>query len=100
MTPRITANSNVALKVVPEVSNIDSKDRQIINGEVNEANVYAVWRMEADVVIPSGNTLVMGGPVFSDSSTKSFSKVSVPSETCLASAFMSADSKTRNKGTC
>ena len=64
------------MKVIPEVSNIDSKDRQIINGSINEANVYAIRRMEADVVIPSGNTLVMGG-LISDSSTKSFTKVPI-----------------------
>lgn len=96
VTPRITANSNVALKVVPEVSNIDSKDRQIINGEVNEANVYAVRRMEADVVIPSGNTLVMGG-LLSDSSTKSFSKVPVLGDLPGIGLAFRRDSKTRNK---
>lgn len=96
VTPRITANSNVALKVVPEVSNIDSKDRQIINGAVNEANVYAVRRMEADVVIPSGNTLVMGG-LLSDSSTKSYSKVPVLGDLPGIGLAFRRDSKTRNK---
>ena len=96
VTPRITANSKVALKVVPEVSNIDSKDRQIINGEVNEANVYAVRRMEADVVIPSGNTLVMGG-LLSDSSTKSFTKVPILGDLPGIGMAFRRDSKTRNK---
>ena len=56
--------------------NIDSKDRQIINGGINEANVYAIRRMETEVMIPSGNTLVMGG-LISDNATKNYSKVPI-----------------------
>ncbi len=74
VTPRIAANSNIALKVVPEVSNIDSKDRQTINGQLNEANVYAIRRIETQVMIPSGHTLVMGG-LITDNTTKGFTKV-------------------------
>jgi type II secretory pathway component GspD/PulD (secretin) len=96
VTPRIAANSNVALKVIPEVSNIDSKDKQIINGAVNEANVYAIRRMEADVMIPSGNTLVMGG-LLSDSSTKSYSKVPLLGDLPGIGLAFRRDTKSRNK---
>lgn len=96
VTPRITANNNVALKVIPEVSNIDSKDQQIINGTVNQANVYAIRKIEADVVVPSGNTLVMGG-LISDSSTKSFTKVPVLGDLPGVGLLFRRDSKTRNK---
>jgi type II secretory pathway component GspD/PulD (secretin) len=74
VTPRIAANSNISLRVVPEVSNIDSKDRQTINGQVNEANVYAIRRIETQVMIPSGNTLVMGG-LITDNVNKGYTKV-------------------------
>jgi type IV pilus assembly protein PilQ len=96
VTPRITANNNIALKVVPEVSNIDSKDRQVINGTLNEANVYAIRRMEADVVIPSGNTLVMGG-LLSDSYTKSYSKVPILGDLPGIGLAFRRDTKSRNK---
>ncbi len=96
VTPRITANNNIALKVVPEVSNIDSKDRQVINGTLNEANVYAIRRMEADVVIPSGNTLVMGG-LLSDSYTKSYSKVPILGDLPGIGMAFRRDTKSRNK---
>lgn len=96
VTPRITANSNIALKVVPEVSNIDSKDKQIINGTINEANVYAIRRMETDVVIPSGNTLVMGG-LISDSSNKAYTKVPVLGDLPGIGLAFRKDSKQRNK---
>jgi type II secretory pathway component GspD/PulD (secretin) len=76
VTPRISANDTIALKVVPEVSNIDGKDRQIVNGLANEANIYAIRRIEANVVIPSGNTLVMGG-LMSDTQNKLDTKVPV-----------------------
>lgn len=74
VSPRIAANSNIALKVIPEVSNIDSKDRQTINGQVNEANVYAIRRIETQVMIPSGHTLVMGG-LITDNINKGYVKV-------------------------
>ena len=96
VTPRITANSNVALKVIPEVSNIDSKDKQVINGEVNEANVYAIRRMEADVVVPSGSTLVMGG-LISDSTTKTYSKVPLLGDLPGIGLAFRRDTKSRNK---
>jgi type II secretory pathway component GspD/PulD (secretin) len=96
VTPRIAANSNISLKVIPEVSNIDSKDRQIINGDINEANVYAIRRMETEVVIPSGNTLVMGG-LISDTTTKSFTKVPILGDLPGIGMVFRRDSKSRNK---
>lgn len=74
VTPRITANSNVNLKVIPEVSNIDGQDRQVINGQENLANIYAIRRVEASVLVPNQRTLVMGG-LISDSVSKDYSKV-------------------------
>jgi type II secretory pathway component GspD/PulD (secretin) len=76
VTPRISASSNVALKVVPEVSNLDSQDSQTINGLVTTANIYAIRRIETQVLIPSGNTLVMGG-LMSDNISKGQTKVPV-----------------------
>ncbi|MBI4659197.1 MAG: hypothetical protein HY735_10170 [Verrucomicrobia bacterium] len=96
VTPRIAAQSNIVLKVVPEVSNIDSKDRQIINGDINEANVYAIRRMETEVMIPSGNTLVMGG-LISDEATKTYSKVPILGDLPGFGLLFRRDSKARKK---
>jgi len=74
VTPRVSANSNIYMTVVPEVSNIDSKDTQTIAGEVFEANVYAIRRIETSVEIPNGNTLVMGG-LMSNTETEQYTKV-------------------------
>lgn len=96
VTPRISSSSNIALKVTPEVSNIDSKDRQIINGSINEANVYAIRRMETEVVIPSGNTLVMGG-LISDTATKSYTKVPILGDLPGIGLLFRRESKERTK---
>ena len=96
VTPRIAANSNITMKVVPEVSNIDSKDTQTINGQVNSANVYASRKIETQVLIPSGNTLVMGG-LISDTITKSYSKVPLLGDTPGLGLLFRRDSKNRTK---
>ena len=74
VTPRITANNYISLKVIPEVSNIDSKDSQEANGDTFTANIYAIRRADTHVMIPSGNTLVMGG-LISDTTSTTLSKV-------------------------
>jgi type IV pilus assembly protein PilQ len=40
VTPHIASDSNISLKVVPEVSNVDGIDRQNINGSIQTANIY------------------------------------------------------------
>lgn len=96
VTPRIAADDNISLRVVPEVSNIDGKDEQTINGAVNIANVYAIRRMEANVMIPSGSTLVMGG-LLSDSTTKRHTKVPILGDIPGAGWFFRSKGKERNK---
>ena len=96
ITPRIAANSNISLKVVPEVSNIDSKDTQTINGQVNQANVYAIRKIETQVMIPSGNTLVMGGLV-SDENTTDNTKVPVLGDIPVLGWAFHHNSKERNQ---
>ena len=96
VTPRIAAQSNIVLKVVPEVSSIDSKDRQTINGAINEANVYAIRRMDTEVMIPSGSALVMGG-LMNDQSNKSFSKVPVLGDLPGLGLLFRRDTKSRSK---
>ncbi|MFM1768585.1 MAG: hypothetical protein RJA22_1114 [Verrucomicrobiota bacterium] len=96
VTPRIAADNNIQLRVVPEVSNIDSKDSQTLNGEVNVANVYAIRRMDTSVMIPSGNTLVMGG-LISDTKNNSTIKVPVLGDAPLIGGAFRYQSKSRNK---
>jgi type II secretory pathway component GspD/PulD (secretin) len=96
VTPRIAADKNISLKVVPEVSNIDSKDTQIINGAQNQANVYAIRKIETSVMIPSGHTLVMGG-LLNDTSTRSRTKVPMLGDAPGVGWFFRSSAKTRTK---
>ncbi len=96
VTPRIAADNNVSLKVIPEVSNIDDVDIQTLNGEINTANIYAIRRIETSVMIPSGNTLVMGGMV-NDTRTKSFTKVPILGDIPFVGLAFRKESKIRNK---
>ncbi len=96
VTPRIAANNNISLKLAPEVSNIDSIDRQTLNGTVNTANIYAVRRIETSVLIPSGNTLVMGG-LISDTSSKGHTKVPLMGDLPGVGTLFRSSSKKRNK---
>jgi general secretion pathway protein D len=76
VTPRITG-TNVAMKVRPEISRVvpdHPSSRKIVGGKINEADVFASSSIETSVMVPSGNTLVMGGLV-SDSTQKSYTKV-------------------------
>jgi general secretion pathway protein D len=96
VTPRITADNHVALRVNPEVSNIDSVDRKVIQNTVNEANVYAIRRIETHVMVPSGNTLVMGG-LINDTRTKSYTKVPILGDLPVLGWAFRKEGKTRNK---
>jgi len=96
VTPRIAADKNISMRVIPEVSNIDSIDRQTINGAANTANIYAIRRIETHVMIPSGNTLVMGG-MLSDTSTKDYTKVPILGDIPVLGWAFRSEGKSRNK---
>jgi type II secretory pathway component GspD/PulD (secretin) len=70
VTPRISANNYVNLKVTPEVSRVfDTVKRQVSVGNGSgtyEADEYDIRKIDTRVMIPSGNTLVLGGLVQDD----------------------------------
>lgn len=76
VTPRISANNYVNLRVVPEVSTLAGVARKTVADTDNEADIYAIRKIETQVMIPSGNTLVLGGLV-SDSINKGSTKVPI-----------------------
>jgi type II secretory pathway component GspD/PulD (secretin) len=96
VTPRIAADNNISLKVTPEVSNIDSVDKQFLNGTLNTANIYSIRRIETSVMIPSGNTLVMGGLV-NDSKTHDMVKVPLLGDIPFVNGAFRWERKVRNK---
>ena len=63
VTPRIAANNFVELKVQQSVLRRGDKISSTISGENNAVDSFLSRRLDTTVLIPSGNTLVMGGLV-------------------------------------
>ena len=96
VTPRISANNTINLRVIPEVSSLGGTITKTVSGLVSQADFFDVRKIDTHVLIPSGNTLVMGGLV-SDSSSKGNTKVPLLGDIPgLGWAFRS-ESKTQNK---
>lgn len=96
VTPRISANNYVNLKVVPEVSRNVGTARKVVAGSVNEADIYAIRRINTSVMIPSGNTLVLGGLV-SDDVRNSNTKVPIFGDIPLLGKAFRQDGKSRDQ---
>lgn len=100
VTPRISANNLVNLKVVPEVSRVfDTIRRQVSVGEGSgfyEADQYDIRKIETRVMIPSGNTLVLGGLV-QDDIRKQNTKVPVLGDIPYLGGLFRVDAKQRQK---
>lgn len=63
VTPRISANDYIWLKVIPEVSSFFGNFSQSTAGGVLTAPVFDSRKVETQVLIPNSNTLVLGGLV-------------------------------------
>jgi general secretion pathway protein D len=66
VTPRISANNFVNLKVTPEVSRVADTLTRTVNGEDFVVDEYDSRSIDTRVMIPSGNTLLLGGLVQDD----------------------------------
>ena len=101
VTPRISANDFVNLKVEPEVSRIGETVRRQVSvgtgqGGVYEADKYDIRRIQTRVMIPSGNTLVLGG-LIQDDVQKGSTKVPLLGDIPVLGGLFRADSKTRRQ---
>ncbi|MCC6820830.1 MAG: type II secretion system protein GspD [Verrucomicrobia subdivision 3 bacterium] len=96
VTPRISANNYVNLHVIPEVSRVSGIARKVVAGTINEADIYDIRKVETRVMIPSGNTLVMGGLV-SDGTTTGNVKVPVLGDIPWIGLLFRQDSKKREQ---
>ncbi len=96
VTPRISANNYVNLKVVPEVSRVFDTVTKKVADTINQADIYDIRKMETKVMIPSGNTLVLGG-LIQDDVRESNTKVPVLGDIPVLGYLFRADSKSRQK---
>jgi type II secretory pathway component GspD/PulD (secretin) len=74
VTPRISANNYIRLKVTPNVSSFFATITKTVAGVVNQADEFDIREIDTQVLIPNANTLVMGGLV-KDSPSASYTKV-------------------------
>ncbi|MGC9941536.1 MAG: secretin N-terminal domain-containing protein [Verrucomicrobiota bacterium] len=63
VTPRISANEQIWLKVCPEVSSFAGVDTQTVGGQTYQADLFDFRYFDTQVLIPNAHTLVMGGLV-------------------------------------
>lgn len=76
VTPRITANDYIWLKVTPDVSSFFNTVSKVVAGQTYQADVFDMRHIDTQVMIPDGNTLVMGGLV-EDDPTAAYTQVPV-----------------------
>jgi type II secretory pathway component GspD/PulD (secretin) len=96
VTPRISANSTINLRVIPEVSDLGGTITKTVSGLTSQADFFDIRKVDTRVLIPSGNTLVMGGLV-SDNSTKGNTKVPLLGDIPLLGWAFRQETKAQNK---
>ena len=97
VTPRISANNYVNLKVTPEVSRIfDTVTKNLGSSGIFQADEYDIRRIETRVMIPSGHTLVLGGLVQDDVRTGN-TKVPLLGDIPVFGYLFRSDTKSRQK---
>jgi type II secretory pathway component GspD/PulD (secretin) len=96
VTPRISANNYVKLSVSPRVVRLGSKVSSIVGGVVNNVDSFNTREILTSVMIPSGNTLVMGG-LIEDSVALGNTKVPLLGDIPVLGYLFRSDTKTRTK---
>ncbi len=105
VTPRISANNNIWLNVMPEVSNQGPDVTQSVNSSSGTgspttttltAPTFQYRTMETHVLIPNANTLVLGGLV-QDNPTANYTKVPFLGDIPGLGRLFSSEEKSINK---
>jgi type II secretory pathway component GspD/PulD (secretin) len=96
VTPRISANDYIWLKVVPEVSSTPGSSSQNVGGSTYSAPLFDYRRIETQVLIPNADTLVMGGLV-RDNPTAAYTKVPILGDIPILGQAFRSESKSLDK---
>lgn len=97
VTPRIFGTSNVFLDLKPEISDRELKpETTVLNDQISSAPIFSRRKLQTQVMIPSGYTLVLGG-LRQDNSSKSFTKVPVLGDLPGIGLLFRKDEKARDK---
>ena len=96
VTPRISANEFIWLKVVPEISVNPGDSTRVIGGQLYSAPLFDSRKIETQVLIPNANTLVMGGLV-NDSPSSQSTKVPLLGDIPYLGYAFRSETKSLNK---
>jgi len=96
VTPRISANNYVNLRIIPEVSRKAGTVTKTVAGTINQADEFDIRKVETRVLVPSGNTLVLAGLV-QDDVEKQNTKVPILGDAPILGRLFRSDSKSRQK---
>jgi general secretion pathway protein D len=96
VTPRISANDYIWLKVTPTVSSYFGQDSQTINGVLNTADIFDLRSVDTQVLIPNAHTLVMGGLV-KDNPNSKYTKVPILGDIPLLGVAFRSENKSMEK---
>ncbi len=96
VTPRISANDFIDLQVKPEVSSLAGTLTKTVGGFINQADMFDVRTIKTEVMIPSGNTLVLGG-LISDNANAGFTKVPLLGDLPLLGLAFRSENKSQLK---
>jgi type II secretory pathway component GspD/PulD (secretin) len=96
VTPRISANNFVHLNIKPTVLRLGPLVKSTVGGVNNAVNSFLKREIQTSVLIPSGETLVMGG-LISDEEDKSNVKVPLLGDIPVLGMLFRQDVKNRSK---
>ncbi len=96
VTPRISADEFVQLKVVPRIFRLGDPVTSTVGNALNTVYEFNAREMHTTVMIPSGHTLVMGG-LMEDDIVKGNIKVPILGDIPGIGLLFRQDTKTRTK---
>ena len=96
VTPRISANNYVKLSVTPRVVRLGARVTSVVGGVANSVDSFNTREILTSVMIPSGNTLVMGG-LIEDSVQLGNTKVPLLGDIPVLGYLFRSDTKSRTK---
>ena len=96
VTPRVSANNTIRLKVTPSVESFFGYKTLTASGSESQAPIFDIRQMDTQVLIPNANTLVMGGLV-DDNPTDAGTKVPILGDIPFLGAAFRSSSKIGDK---